>query len=460
MNGLATDRVARQVLCLFGCALLLATGCNRFYTNYGESKSVTGRTSLNGFGGLRQAFEQNGFRSRDVSRLTERVRRTDVLVWTPKELGPIDTRSTRWFEGWLSSGNRTLVYILPDSGSETEYWQDAASLAPPNLRLEYRKRIAKSINQRMTWRTNRSAPPSNGWFALTPLASGRELDEVSGNWDVRNRLSDELKNKRIEFGLQSYDEKSQKNSVVLGGVIGGSGPTGPDAMGWTLADETDATTTKVKFRPKLKLRDGTVVVATVESERWRGSKVVVVAGGSLLTNYALTKSFGKELAAELVTQAKEPLTNDVPSVGFLVTGVDRLAVSERKPGAPVASGMELLTVWPISLVTIHGVLLGLVVCLMLFPIFGRARPGEEVDHSDFDDHLDSVAALMKKAGGKHFAKHRISEYHKRIRGETAGPWILPDQPSVATAGQQIDTASQQINTTQTPPPSAFPPQLP
>ena len=102
------------------------------------------------------------------------------------------------------------------------------------------------------------------------------------------------------------------------------------------------------------------------------------------------------------------------------------SISERTPGAPIASGMELLTVWPISLVTIHGVLLGLVVCLMLLPIFGRPRKVRRVDHSDFGDHLDAVAALMNRAGGEEFAKQRISEYFKRIRGENSGPWVQPD----------------------------------
>ena len=45
---------------------------------------------------------------------------------------------------------------------------------------------------------------------------------------------------------------------------------------------------------------------------------------------------------------------------------------------------------------------------------------------NFGDHLDAVATLMERAGGKKNARVKISDYMKRIRGETAGPWILKE----------------------------------
>jgi hypothetical protein len=90
--------------------------------------------------------------------------------------------------------------------------------------------------------------------------------------------------------------------------------------------------------------------------------------------------------------------------------------------------MELLTVWPMSLVTMHGVILGLVICLMLMPIFGRPKRIRRSKQSHFGDHLDAVAALMNRTGGERYARARISEYMKRMHGETSGPWVLPDSP--------------------------------
>ena len=189
----------------------------------------------------------------------------------------------------------------------------------------------------------------------------------------------------------------------------------------------------MSFQPEVSNVDGQALVAKIQSKRWDQSQVIVVAGGSLVTNFALTRSTGHDIANRIVSESHQSFGDstesggsELPLAGFLTTDWSGVSVSDRKPGAPIASGMELLTVWPISLVTIHGVLLGLIVCLMLFPIFGRPRRLRRVDHSDFGDHLDAVAALMNKAGGEEFAKQRISEYIKRIRGENSGPWVQPD----------------------------------
>nr|WP_271872476.1 hypothetical protein [Rubripirellula sp.] len=86
----------------------------------------------------------------------------------------------------------------------------------------------------------------------------------------------------------------------------------------------------------------------------------------------------------------------------------------------------MLTVWPISLLTMHGIFLGLVICLMLLPIFGRPKKISHNQSGNFGDHLDAVAALMKRAGGEKYARSKISDYMKRMRGETTGPWIIKE----------------------------------
>ena len=70
---------------------------------------------------------------------------------------------------------------------------------------------------------------------------------------------------------------------------------------------------------------------------------------------------------------------------------------------------------------------------MLMPIFGRPKRVQHAKQSNFGDHLDAVAALMNKAGGERYARARISEYMKRMHGESTGAWVLPDQPTVTSA---------------------------
>ena len=182
--------------------------------------------------------------------------------------------------------------------------------------------------------------------------------------------------------------------------------------------------------------------------------MIVVGGGSLLTNFALSRPEHRELARRLVAESvgrnrggggdesdtgddtateAPPGGNEIAAgddsaarrAGFLTSDWQGVRVSESKPGVPRASGMELLTVWPLSLVTTHAVMLGVVVCLMLIPVFGRPPRFRHRRTNRFGDHLDALAALMNKTGGETFARERIAAYMRRVRGETVGPWVQP-----------------------------------
>jgi hypothetical protein len=435
------------------CVLVWIVGCDQFSTDYGNSKGLSGRKSLNGFGGLRRAYQNAGYSTRDVSRLTDRVQKSDVIVWTPQEYGSISDEVTDWFESWLSIGDRTLVYVVPDSGSEVDYWQDAMKLAPPNQRLEYRKQAARAINARANWRLNRSPLSSNGWFDVSPSVKQQPSTDLSGPWSAaesdaeakpvsnsnmgfrEERLLGSDQPVTTELKLTAYATSTPGAGAATGNVPAGfpaqrnAKANGPNSTGFSLFSASP-TETEVAFESLLDNSDGDSVVAVIQSDQWNDSQIIVVAGGSLLTNFGLARPFGRQLAGRLIQASILSLdsvdASESLQAGFLTTGWSGVAVSERKPGVPTASGMELLTVWPISLITIHGVMLGLVVCLMLLPIFGRPRRLRRVEQGDFGDHLDAVAALMKKAGGEAYARQRISEYFRRIRDENAGPWGQPD----------------------------------
>ena len=145
----------------------------------------------------------------------------------------------------------------------------------------------------------------------------------------------------------------------------------------------------------------------------------------MLTNYAFTTPFTRALAEEIVDATIDPSDSELIA-GFITSEYGSVPISELKPGETKASGMELLTTWPLSLVTIHAVFLGIVALLILLPIFGRPRQVVRSSLSRFGDHLDAVAALMFRTGGEEYARRRISEYHRRVRGETTGPWVLPE----------------------------------
>ncbi len=433
--------------------MLLMVGCGELSTEYGSTKGWRGQSSLNGFGAFRTTFEKSGYRTRDVSRLTDRVRLSDVIVWTPQTPDAIQNEVTKWFDRWLKSGNKTLVYIVPDSGSEADYWIEAGKLAPASQRIEYRKRAARSVNQRMMWRLNRQDTPSNGWFQIEAQKHQTTIDHVTGPW-AQSLLGDDETEPRYstEFLIASYESddvtsKKLPNANSTSAKSTGTpappvpaaspppapsttpGPTGPGAPGVSAfgkASDVTATKTKIRFTSVVADESGNSIVATVHSPQWKGSEIIVVAGGSMLTNFALAHRSNQRLAAKIVEDsAPAPTANGrAPTAGFLTSDSTGVSVSALKPGVPVATGMELLTVWPLSLVTMHGVLLGLVLCLMLWPILGRPKRAKLGEHTHFGDHLDAVAGLMNRAGGEDYARRRISEYFKQIHGETAGPWVI------------------------------------
>jgi hypothetical protein len=420
------NRIASFTLGVLLLNLAATCGCGSLTTNYGQSRGQIGRASLNGFGAFRESYSRAGFRDRDISRLTDRVMDTDVIVWTPQMLLPVGTDATNWFNRWLSRGGRTLVYVIPDSGSEVEYWNDASKLAAPPQRLEYRRRAARSTNERMLWRMNRPSTTNNGWFQIDSLIQRQPVREVTGPWqeEFAQLSAEEYTSVGLEFHVRTFDPEAN-NAASFPNAVKASGPTGPGKTQWVPTIETTSTVTPTQFKTQLSEANGKPLVVQIQSKRWGDSQILVVAGGSLLTNYAFTNPFTRVLADQII-QASQPDTVTTPLAGFLTSGRFEVPVSVQKPGVPQASGMEMLTVWPLSLVTMHGLMLGVVVCLMLLPIFGRPSRIRRTNENEFGHHLDAVAALMNKAGGERYARMRISEYFKRMHGEASGPWVLPE----------------------------------
>ncbi|MEM9585852.1 MAG: hypothetical protein AAGA03_01110 [Planctomycetota bacterium] len=417
--------------------LITFVGCTELETSYGRSSGRQARASVNGFSALRNTYTNAGFKTKDVYRLTERTKENDVIVWTPRTMRTITPKVSRWLERWLRQGDRTLVYVLPDSGCEAEYWESMKSSADPDQRLEYRRRRARAINQQMAWRLNRVAVPTNGWFQVTPLQKRVPIEQVAGRWaetevagvadpDDRDQGSPLESLGWLEHAIKVPDEEPDDGTAAAAAAPGfTSGATGPGSSDWSMLEETTRSRTPTVFRGLLTRGGEQTIIGEVRSDRWNDSRILVIAGGSLLTNYAFTREPNRKLAERLVREGI-PTDSQEYRAGFLSSGDSAIPVSEKSKRLPTAAGMELLTTWPLSLVTMHGTFLGLVTCLALMPIFGRRRKLTARNENDFGHHLDAVAALMTRAGGEDYARARISEYLRRVRGDETGEWLLPE----------------------------------
>lgn len=393
--------------------LALSAGCSSLQTEYGYSQDAKGKKSISGFGVLRQFYRHEGWKDRSVNRLSERINNMDALVWTPAADTTPTLEVTEWFDEWLARGNKTLVYVIRDYETDARYWTAASKLAAPEQRLEYRRRAARA---QMAAKKKRLAQPaiiSNGWFTAYALEPPSQTTSLSGEW--ADDVGEFAKPYVIGYGLRAYDAAKDMTSGLTPPIV---------TPGFSM--QTSGTTSvSVDFASLLETGDGKTIVGRVTSDEWPKSQIIVVSGGSMVNNYGLLEGSSRSLASNLVAASKEVTASEFPKVCFLYSNESDVNISDLAEDANSPSGMEMLTVWPISLLTIHLAILGLVICLMLLPIFGRPRRIRPRSSTDFSDHIQAVASAMAKTNGEQYARVRISEYMVRVRREMEGPWVIP-----------------------------------
>ncbi|MGV3484303.1 MAG: hypothetical protein ACO1RT_07785 [Planctomycetaceae bacterium] len=427
----------RWCLCTIVIASIVATaGCdNQLRTEYGRSRGVSGDQSINGFGVLRRSYESEGWSSREVNRLNERLANVDALVWLPQYRDTFNDTARQWFDQWLREKPRTLVYLVPDDGCETRYLEIARQVAPKNQRLAYRRRLARLETDQLIRRLGEDATVDNGWFAVERLPDATPIGGSGSEWQLPRRMSRSATASQPDFGQPTVDY--QVIASPIGQASSSSGPATPNTpvpptsrLPGSSGSGSALPISDLKHASLLSASDGSPVVVRLTAAQWGDSKVIVVGGGSLLSNFAMTASPSQQIASHLIAES-----GTAPGVvGFMTTDYRGAVVSQVNPEINRQTGMELLTVWPLSLIVLHLAVMGFIVCMILLPIFGRPREHEAAPASDFSDHLDAVASLMIKSGGEVYARRRVSDYMRRVRGETSGPWILPEsKPETAVA---------------------------
>lgn len=402
-----------------------SVGCGKkFRFDYGQSRGAAGDQSINGFGALRRTYKNSGWSTRDVNRLNDRLSSTTAIVWTPTQRDTLFDQSTKWFDEWLREQTRTLVYVVPDQGCKARYFEVARQVAPDAQKLEYRRQLARVETDQMLVRFNGEPIPSNGWFQIERTPSGttygsKSVNKPKGEWmrflpvaSAEQSIDDpDIDDTDIEYKIEPV--LTATATIATAATI-----SMPTMFGQTYGTSqvTPTHTTLVSAD------DGSPIITRLTSKEWGQSKVIVVGNGSMLCNFSLTAPQGQAIATQLIAE-----TGDTPGlVGFLTTDGAGAQVSDVNPEINSLTGAELFSVWPLSLIIMHLAITGFVACMILFPIFGRPRRSESTSNSDFASHLDAVAVLMSRSGGEQYARHRVSEYMRRIRGETSGTWVIPD----------------------------------
>lgn len=376
-------------------ATLLVAGCSKpaLETVYGRRSGTHGGPSVNGTAVLADLFEQAGFDVSRKSRLSPAFERYNTVVWAPDDFDPPSEEVHNFFDEWLAAGrNRTLVYIGRDYDAAIDYWEQAQATAPPEQAVEVIRRLATARAEHDRRRAAMSADAKGKWFRVLrdrpkqligrrspPTASPPTL---SGDW-----AGGDLDPTAVDIELAS-------RSVPL---------------------ETSSNPGETRFnseRPLLTAGDE-MLAFEVSHDFWSpGSKVIVIANGSFLLNLPLVNAEHRKLASRLIADCGPP-GNTV----FLESGESGPPILDRD-GADYPTGLEMFTVWPMSIVMLHFLAVGILAILAQTSIFGRPRELPPPPVSDFRKHILALGQLLARTKNTAYAQSRVRHYFEQVKRES------------------------------------------
>ncbi len=469
-------------LLLVGVATWLCGCAEQLPTKYGNSTGPVGQQSINGFGALRDSLIASGWSTRKLTTLSDRMNGLDAVVWMPSVLTSPRPNEMLWLADWLRQRPRTLVYVLCDPGSESDYWETMASEVDAEQKTEYERRAAEHLSKVMTEFTWGTRPQpllvDHRWF------STRYRPLQVPFWEIlpHDPASDSITPPSPFSNSQPKNARKKIPAPPSAGPVPGINEIDGDEYfetDWLRFETLVASDDGVPLAVRLTSNPNQTRVWQKYQDRAAGtlsdadapripdstfgpgpnsvtpqttgtptgmigeSEVIVIAGGALVNNFAILKyerPQGRELVRRLITEMGQLAVNDPPRAGLIHSDSGGLKIDSEDEKPSVGLGSEWLTIWPISLVTLHLALIGVIACLVMLPIFGRARRDRDESSSDFADHIRAVAQLMRRTGGEATARGKVRDYFRKIRGETAVPWATwEDTPSPTRSTQNRST---------------------
>ncbi len=391
------DSSAGRVAALWLAPLLLAllaTGCAQqveLETAYGQRRGQAA-ASVNGTSVLAELFREAGGRPATIMRLSSNLNRYDVLVWAPDDFTLPSDEAREFIEKWLAQqSGRTFIYIGRDYDAATDYWQSMSDLVSADEQLEYWRRAARA---RAEHSQARVAMPSEGvceWMVMRGDMPPRPVDQLSGPWarGINASATRLWTQGRIEMPTRRELRSIWKSKEPM-----------------------------AQQRPQYELllsEQDTELAYEVTKDSWNDSRIVVVANGSFLLNLPLVNHEHRQLASRLVEHC-QPFSRvaflEVP--GYLAIGdLDSVNVEMKR--------MRVLLAF-------HWLVLGVVFCFSVFPIFGRPKEGAPESVADFGQHVEAMAVLLERTGDLRYARQQIEQYRRGRAGERTATGSNPASP--------------------------------
>jgi hypothetical protein len=395
--------------------LLVATiGCAPadIKTTYGQRRGAAGGPSLNGTAVFSGMFEEAGHRVITWRRLSPKLDQCNTIVWFPDDFQPPSEEQRDFLEWWLyEETGRTLIYVGRDYDAEIDYWRQVQAIAPEEQVMEVTRRLATAQARHDAARAHMPAAEPADWFTLWRDQPHRKVESIEGPWseDIDISQADIELNARLEV-LTEAENKAWSERVG------------------NLWDDQAVFT-------RLLASEGESIITRVTMEEWKDSKILVVSNGSCLLNLPLINHEHREIAGKLIAECSPG------RVVFLESTFGGPTVYDDEPGAQIPTGFEAFTVWPLGFILIHFAVFGILLCVALFPIFGRPRgeassaglgaasaiaPGAEpaastsrsVVRANFGKHISALGELLETTEDRQYARERVIYYHEHVKRDS------------------------------------------
>lgn len=429
-------------------AAILFPGCRYpLGSSYGLSEGTDAHTSPASVSLFRNMCNADGRTTLAVRSLSPRaMTKLNAIVWSPDSFLPHSPETIAWIDKWLVSGNKTLVYVGRDFSPMADYWsQSAEELSidkdSEQEALSAREEQAAALAQLDEMRAGVRAKTATPWCLFDHPQGGEvRVSKVKGPWSsdlepskarlfIRSYPVD-YSEKTIASNQMLFDRESEDTSTKQGASIPVS-PNVPSAefdFKWQTRDATMLGYIKAlnasdlpKLKSYLSTTDDKPLVAEVTKSAWGSSRVVILVNSSLISNLSLTNVENLAIAGKLLDE----LPKD--NIGFL-TGANDPRV-RTDDSSDQQKGFEMLTVWPLNVISIHAVVLGMLVLLASFPIFGRAKLLPVKSTREFGQHIEAVGGLLFKSQDRSYALATIAEYFRNVRKEPTSTWAKIEPPA-------------------------------
>ncbi|MFT5523863.1 MAG: hypothetical protein ACI9HK_001812 [Pirellulaceae bacterium] len=406
-NDSRVHNTVSRIALLSVLSLAFVSGCAkaRLDDTYGRSQG-DGSSSVNATSIFAQMFAQQGYRVRSARSLSPGINRADTIVWAPDSYVPPRENVMAFLERWLKQDtNRTLIYIGRDYDAEVEYWDAVANNVPVEQLSEFNRRRAIAKAEYLTGRLQIPKDHVSKWFKIQGQSASRNVTTLAGEW------ASDIDPQKLEFKIRARFTPPTDVEMTT--------PTDVEKQVWTFAREEEIEFNKTEHLDSEVLleSEGDPLVYRLDVHGVRvnnPNQIIVVPNGSFVLNLPLVNHERRKLANKLIAACK----SKNGEVVFLQSQGDGPPIRSGISDKSVPPGLEMFTVWPLSVIMLHLFTLGIIFIFSRSPIFGVPRELDSESLSDFGKHIDALGESLERTGRADYAQQRLAYYRTHVRRDS------------------------------------------